>query len=119
MSKMEILVDDLDGSTKDVESVRFSLDGSHYEIDLNRGNANELRTVLAAYQAVARPSRPYNGKPKDHKPASSPRRKSGRGSVSSPSPAEVREWAQANGIDVNPKGRVPKTLVEQYVAAKP
>lgn len=120
MSKMMVLVDDLDGSTKDVETIHFALDGGHFEIDLNHGNANELRMALAPYQAVARPSRPYNGKPKDRAPAGSPRRKkaSSRGSVPSPSPAEVREWAQANGIDVNSTGRVPKTLIDQYAAAQ-
>lgn len=115
---MTVLVDDLDGSTKDVETMRFSLDGDHYEIDLNRGNASELRTVLAPYQAVARPSRPYNAKPKDGKPASPAPKSRAKTKRSGPTPSEVREWAQARGIDVNATGRVPKTLVEQYLADK-
>jgi hypothetical protein len=114
-----VLVDDLDGSDKDVETVRLGVDGGHYEIDLNRGNANELRTMLAPYLAVARPSRPYTVKPKDRTPASSqprkPSRKADRGN-GVPAPSAVREWAKARGIDVNPTGRIPKSLMADYMA---
>ena len=29
--------------------------------------------------------------------------------------AEVREWAIAGGIEVNPKGRVPESLIARYL----
>jgi hypothetical protein len=29
----------------------------------------------------------------------------------------VRKWAEANGIDVNTRGRVPTEVVERYKAA--
>ena len=35
------LIDDFDG-TKASETVRFSLDGKNFEIDLSKSNANEL-----------------------------------------------------------------------------
>lgn len=35
-----------------------------------------------------------------------------------PSPSEVRAWAQANGLDVSDRGRVPKSLVEQCLEAR-
>ena len=41
-----ILVDDLDGSDA-VETVSFGLDGSQYEIDLSKKNAEVLRKALA------------------------------------------------------------------------
>jgi hypothetical protein len=37
-----LLIDDLDGSTAE-GSVRFGLDGTEYEVDLNAGHARELR----------------------------------------------------------------------------
>src|SRR4051794_16974429 len=43
------LVDDLDGSTEDVENVRISLDGANFEIDLSAANAARLRENLARY----------------------------------------------------------------------
>ena len=43
------LVDDLDGSTEDVENVRLSLDGTDFEIDLSAANAARLREKLAKY----------------------------------------------------------------------
>ena len=43
------LVDDLDGSTEDVENVRISLDGTNFEIDLSAANAARLREKLAKY----------------------------------------------------------------------
>ena len=43
------LVDDLDGSTEDVENVRISLDGTDFEIDLSAANAARLREKLARY----------------------------------------------------------------------
>ncbi|PLS87445.1 MAG: hypothetical protein CYG60_01865 [Actinobacteria bacterium] len=33
-------------------------------------------------------------------------------------PKQVREWAKSQGIDVNPRGRVSKTLTDQYQAAQ-
>ena len=33
-----LLVDDLDGSTEDVENIRISLDGANFEIDLSAAN---------------------------------------------------------------------------------
>jgi hypothetical protein len=40
---LEAFVDDLDGSTEDVQNVRLSLDGANFEIDLTAANAARLR----------------------------------------------------------------------------
>jgi hypothetical protein len=29
----------------------------------------------------------------------------------------VRKWAEANGIEVNPRGRIPSDVLERYKAA--
>jgi hypothetical protein len=42
------LTDDIDGGDAD-ETVRFSLDGKTYEIDLNAANAAKLRSALQPY----------------------------------------------------------------------
>lgn len=48
-----VLVDDLVGGEA-VETVRFAIDGSVYEIDLGDANARTLREALAPYVAAAR-----------------------------------------------------------------
>jgi nucleoid-associated protein Lsr2 len=48
-----VFIDDLDGSEAD-GTVRFGLDGTEYEIDLNAGHAQALRDVLARYVQAAR-----------------------------------------------------------------
>ncbi len=47
-------IDDLDDSSLAEGTVRFGLDGTHYEIDLNATHAQELRTALARYTQAAR-----------------------------------------------------------------
>jgi hypothetical protein len=47
------LVDDLDGGKAD-ETIQFSLDGKHYEIDLSDNNATALHNTLASYIESAR-----------------------------------------------------------------
>ena len=48
-----LFIDDLDGSEAD-GTVRFGLDGTDYEIDLNGEHAQELRDALARYVTAAR-----------------------------------------------------------------
>jgi hypothetical protein len=48
-----LLIDDLDGSAAE-GTVRFGLNGTEYEIDLNAGHAKELRDALARYVDAAR-----------------------------------------------------------------
>jgi hypothetical protein len=48
-----LLIDDLDGSAAE-GTVRFGLDGTDYEIDLNAGHATQLRDALARYVDDAR-----------------------------------------------------------------
>lgn len=48
-----LFVDDLDGSAAE-GTVRFGLDGSDYEIDLNAENARALRDALARYISAGR-----------------------------------------------------------------
>lgn len=97
-----VLTDDLDGSPAD-ETVRFGVDGTHYEIDLSKGHAEQLRAALAPFVQAARrvaaaPRRPARG----------PARKAG------PTPADVRAWAKTEGIDVKEKGRVPAELLVRF-----
>ena len=102
-----LFIDDLDGSEAD-GTVRFGLDGTEYEIDLNTGHAEALRDALARYVGAARRA---GGSAR--RPARSGRR-APTGGVDS---TQVREWAKAQGIDVKDRGRVPAELVVKFKAA--
>ena len=102
-----LFIDDLDGSTAE-GTVRFGLDGTEYEIDLNTGHAKELRDALARYVDAARR---VGGSGRKQA------RSSSRGTASGLNTTEVREWARAQGIEVKDRGRVPADLVVKFKAA--
>ena len=102
-----LFIDDLDGSTAE-GTVRFGLDSTEYEIDLNAGHARELRDVLARYVDAARR---VGGS------ARKPARGSRRGPAGGLNTTEVREWARAHGIEVKDRGRVPADLMVKFKSA--
>lgn len=107
------LVDDLDGTVLEVgdgETVLFSLDGTAYEIDLTDGNAAALRDALAPFIAAARSVSSNRSAS-----ASAPGRKQRRSGQRDYGP--IREWARANGYEVNERGRVPAAVIEAFEAA--
>jgi hypothetical protein len=102
-----LFIDDLDGSAAE-GTIRFGLDGTEYEIDLNAGHAKELRDVLARYVDVARRA---GGS------ARKPARASRRPAAGGPDTTGVREWARAQGIEVKDRGRVPADLMVKFKSA--
>jgi Lsr2 len=102
-----LFIDDLDGGAAE-GTVRFGLDGTEDEIDLNAGHARELRDALAGYVDAARR---VSGS------ARKPARGSRRGQAGAPDTAGVREWARAEGIEVKDRGRVPADLMVKFTAA--
>ncbi|GAB3539289.1 hypothetical protein GCM10027403_27400 [Arthrobacter tecti] len=51
---LTILVDDLDGTAAADETVRFAIDGTHYELDLTTVNAAQFRSAMNIYVGAAR-----------------------------------------------------------------
>ena len=96
------LIDDLDGGRAD-ETVRFSLDGRDYEIDLSVDNAHLLRDALQPYVSVAR-------RTGMHRLAHTPR----DGEPASDDSQEIRAWARARGLEVSNRGRIPAYLRQAY-----
>jgi hypothetical protein len=94
------LEDDLDGGPAD-ETVRFGLDGSEYEIDLNQKNAVRFRKQIAPFvsharavrRAVRRPVRTVASRRRSH---------------------AIRLWAADRGIELSERGRIPSSVVEEY-----
>lgn len=108
MKKTEvILVDDIDGSSAD-RTITFAVNGVSFEIDLNEEHATELLEDFAKWESHARR---VGGR------TAAPRRR--RAAASAPSEAaQIRAWAQEEGIEVSDRGRIPTPIVEKYHAAK-
>jgi len=100
-----VLIDDIDGSDAD-ETVSFGLDGTSYEIDLNKKNAAALRDALAGYVGNARK---VTGTRRSGRRSSS----SSAGSLG-PSAREIRDWARSNGFKVPDRGRIPAEVREAF-----
>jgi hypothetical protein len=101
------LVDDLDGTVLENGSgstVRFSLEGRSYEIDLSDSNVDKLRTALAPFISAGR-SVAGAGR-------GSGARRSSRSSGGDL--AAIRSWAQSNGFSVGDRGRISADVREAY-----
>jgi hypothetical protein len=105
------LVDDLtqqpieDGSG---ESVRFSLDGVSYTIDLTNEHADEFRSAISPYVSAARKA----DVAVRAKASSSGSSRAPKGDLKA-----IREWANANGFTVSSRGRIPADVQTAYNAA--
>jgi hypothetical protein len=112
--KLEVqLLDDIDGSKAD-ETLKFGLDGTLYEVDLNAKHADQLRKSLATYVLKGRrvgrggitAGRGRGQRPAVAAPARSDREQN----------QAIREWAKSKGLEVSDRGRIPASIVEQYQA---
>lgn len=98
------LIDDLDGTIA-AETVRFSLDGISYEIDLSEKNAAALRGAVAPFTSRANTAGQQQ-RTRTTLPSSGPSRN-----------AEIRAWAASQGIEVPARGRIPVAVVQAFNAA--
>lgn len=108
---VETHYDDLDESTEDVRTVSLSLDGQSVEIDLSAKNFDKLAQAVAPYLEAGR--RASGGATR--------RRRSASAAPAAPKTNHtqaIREWAQANGHEVNSRGRIKKEIVDAYEAAQ-
>ena len=96
-----VLVDDVDGGSA-TETVKFSVDGAQYEIDLSSAHAAQMREALAPWLKAAR-------------------KVSGRGAArgrAGTDTSKVRAWAKANGFNVSERGRISAEVRSAYNAAQ-
>lgn len=100
-----LFIDDIDGGEAE-GTVRFALDGTEYEIDLNARHSEELRSALGQYVTHARK-------------VGAARKGAGRSGrrTSTVDTVAVRAWAREQGIGIKERGRVPASVLEQYRTA--
>jgi hypothetical protein len=100
------LVDDLDGGPAD-QTVQFGLGDEHYEVDLSGEHAAALRKALAPFAAAAR--HVAGPKPLPSRVAFT--------AVKLVDPTAVRAWANARGITLPARRKIPAEVIEQFEAA--
>ena len=104
----ETYVDDVDGSEgEDITNVSFAFQGATYSIDLNEKNLKKLTKALEPY--VSAGTRQRGGTSGNKRAASK-----SAGGVDN---TAIREWAEANGHAVSPRGRIKAEVIEAYRAA--
>jgi hypothetical protein len=105
-----LFIDDIDGGEAE-GTVRFALDGTEYEIDLNTKHNEDLRKSLEKYVTHAR--KVGGAVRRSGRTAS----RASRGTNAALNTTEIRNWARENGYDIKDRGRVPADLVAKYQAA--
>lgn len=115
MVQKVVIFDDLDGSEASV-TIIYAVDGDEYEIDLSEKNAEKFRAALEDYINVSRKLEPQPPAPTSISRAGTRRRSSG--SSGRHDIAEIRKWAEEKGIEVAPRGRIKKEIVDQYDAER-
>lgn len=97
-----IMTDDIDGSEA-TETITFAIDGHSYKIDLNENNATALREALEPYRTAGRKASRTTG-----------RRKARTTQQRNTETPKIRAWAQENGYEVGPRGRIHQHIIEAY-----
>ena len=106
-------VDDLDGSEA-VGTVSFSLENRTYAIDLSDENTDKLHEALAPFIEHARQIGRGSGRGRGQRqPSTEKHTRSNREETHA-----IREWARQNGHQVSDRGRIPKSVLEAYQAAR-
>src|SRR5215207_420916 len=101
--QITIVVDDLTGEeAQDARTIPFAVDGVSYEIDLTSKNAEKL---MSAFEPYISAGRKVGGRARST-------RSGGRSDA-----ARIREWAISQGLDVPSRGRIPRSIAEQYATA--
>src|SRR3712207_4440363 len=99
MAQRVMLIDDLDGS-EGAETIRYSVDGQEYEIDLSEKNTERFRSMLKEFIDASRQvERPPVLTLSPARPSRRSSGGSGRDDI-----AQIRAWAESQGMNVSARG---------------
>lgn len=108
---VKTLIDDLDG-TEAHTTIRFSLDGVDYEIDLSTQNEDRLRNELEDFIAAARRA---GGAPRGIGRRGPNKKKAARHTKQEL--LAIRRWAAENKLKLSDRGRIPQEILDAYEEA--
>lgn len=108
------LVDDIDGVSEAQETVRFSLEGTEFEIHLTTAHADEFRTIMGEWAQCGRrlrgPKKNDASVAKDPKPRRAPATEG----TDRAENRRIRAWAAENGFELEPRGRIKIDVRNAY-----
>ena len=111
MVRQFVLVDDLDGS-EGAETISYTINGQDYEIDLSEDNAEKFHDALEPYIKKSREVRRQADTTRRSR--GDGRRRSSGGSSGRDDIPQIRAWAEAQGMNVNARGRIKKEILDAY-----
>ncbi|WP_059387745.1 histone-like nucleoid-structuring protein Lsr2 [Arthrobacter sp. Hiyo1] len=85
------------------ETLTFGFQGKSYSIDLGQKNADEFRKLMQKYTSVA-----------TQEVSRLPRAASSSAKSDKQELKKIREWAASQGIEVNARGRIAKSVEDAY-----
>jgi hypothetical protein len=110
------------GNVEAVKTVTMSWARRTYHLDLCDQHFSELDSTIGKWTGRPRPSTRTTGrtqKATTKKRATRPAKRGGRKrSSAANNSAQVREWAQANGLEISSRGRIPGEVRAAYDAAR-
>lgn len=119
MAEIVTRVDDLDGSTEDVQNIQFGFRGKTYGIDLGPSSQQALADALAPFLEKATEQRGAAAAPRARRSSSS--------ASNSNEIAAIRKWAQDNQVTyrnaqgemttLGERGRIPEEVKQAYYDA--
>jgi hypothetical protein len=92
------------------QTIRFTIDGSSYEIDLCDKHAKQLRDGMATFTAAGRRVSSRGGAGR--------RGRAGGGSADRQRAQEIREWARRKGLQVSERGRLSADVIARYESSR-
>lgn len=105
MAIREVRLSDI-SDEPNASTVVFGVGDKWYEIDLTKKEVEELEQSVARFVERARPTKPdLRARPKVPNLTKAQRQ-------------DIRNWAQENGYEIAPYGRLPLSVVEAYAKEK-
>jgi hypothetical protein len=115
-----MLTDDISGeeiAVDEGETISYSFQGYTYEIDLNADHAKTFHETIGFYIEHSRRIGKANVIPLRSANETAEARKRRSSTPSEFDPAQVRTWAENNGYEVSPRGRIKGEILEAYKVA--
>lgn len=114
------LVDDLTQERgDDIQTHSLELNGVSYEIDLSAASYEDLEAKLGPFmKAGRRTSSAKRKRPRQAAAHTQKRVPAATFSDAGADPAEIRRWAKERKIAIPARGRIPRSVREQFVAAQ-
>lgn len=117
MAVISKVVSDLDG-VEDAKAFHFAIEGVEYSIDVTSDQKKQFLEVISSYTKAAKVT-PLKQKATVHRDGTTRAQNSPYAHLNTPeNRAILRVWAERTGVELNPAGRIPERVWEQFDEAR-